>query len=473
MAGEPVGYLLSPDNYRRVGETVNAYERTGRAGPAMRRRGAIFQPVAGGKVYQCIYGTALRPGTVASPEDTSIYEPVALCVYLGTTGDDDLWNLRNDDVQLLQSLVVNLNIVGSDNLIVPDVFDEMKDDESITSITSEQLSDDVGLTALRTRFCQGYVGTGSVVIGNDTEAWYTVGPQVFEATIKKAWTDGTKNVQAKVTFNQGALDAGVSNNEIYDHISIRNPAQSAVFMNPEQPILVEFNQQEFFSDDDSYEDRFWFKDDVFGWLPVFNIVNLPPTIAITHTATETDIPPYGAVLEATGSDPTTGYLKVKRPDTYGSQWNAIVNGPATINAGESGDAQGGHGPFIAAYDPADGTPAFDERWGPRNATYLLKKNTGGFKVIGVVDSTKHLVLVDRDPMLSVRGTIASDCAPDTAQDLTVNTGPYGSESSTGQTITGIRNASDCTLKSGSGAKIHRAVYDWSVPGWEFDVGRTT
>lgn len=72
---------------------------------------------------------------------------------------------------------------------------------------------------------------------------------------------------------------------------------------------------------------------------------------------------------------------------------------------------------------------------------------------------------------SVRGTIASDCAPDTSQTMTIGQGSYGGESSESQTIS-VRNACDCTIKSGSGARVHRAVYDWGVPGWEFDVFRT-
>lgn len=70
----------------------------------------------------------------------------------------------------------------------------------------------------------------------------------------------------------------------------------------------------------------------------------------------------------------------------------------------------------------------------------------------------------------VRGTIASDCAPDTSQTLTIYTGAFGSEATATQTVS-VRNASDCTIKSGS-TKIHTARYSFSASGWQFIVGRT-
>ena len=167
-------------------------------------------------------------------------------------------------------------------------------------------------------------------------------------------------------------------------------------------------------------------------------------------------------------------VTIKQPDTYGCQYNALVADEGLLGNGYANQTYGAaqlDPPFIAAYDSTDGTPAFGDRWGPRASTWLLKKNTGGFFVIGVYDSTKHYALVWPAPMLSIRGTIASDAAPDSNNTLTVYTGAYGAEATTSQTIANVRNASDCTIKSGSGAKIHRAVYDWSVPGWEFDVGR--
>lgn len=190
----------------------------------------------------------------------------------------------------------------------------------------------------------------------------------------------------------------------------------------------------------------------------------------------TDCPAFGIMLTNGSVAKNDWFVDIgKKPDVYGCQYNFLVATQDGVKAGKFGGAQSGIGNrYVLAYDNSDGTPAAGENWGPRSATYLAKKNTGGFVVVKVVDSTNHWVLVRSEPMLSVRGTIASDLAPDTAGTLTVYTGAYGSEATTSQTIVGVRNASDCTIKSGS-SKIHTAMYDWSVGsggGWQFVVGRT-
>lgn len=69
----------------------------------------------------------------------------------------------------------------------------------------------------------------------------------------------------------------------------------------------------------------------------------------------------------------------------------------------------------------------------------------------------------------IRGKIASDCAPDSSQTMTLVSGAFGSESAGAYTVS-VRNASDCTIKSGT--KYHTARYSFSASGWQFIVGRT-
>jgi hypothetical protein len=88
----------------------------------------------------------------------------------------------------------------------------------------------------------------------------------------------------------------------------------------------------------------------------------------------------------------------------------------------------------ALYDTADGTPAFGESWGPRDATWKLKKNTGGFRVLGNADSTNGVVVVVSVPMMGffgktdaahakgANGTVSiywgSDAGTDTTENMT-------------------------------------------------------
>jgi hypothetical protein len=184
------------------------------------------------------------------------------------------------------------------------------------------------------------------------------------------------------------------------------------------------------------------------------------------------VPPFG-ILRVTGTTILANreILTCDQPNAYGSTYLHFINGPATVASGKTGKCFNGF-PVSAAFDIGDGTPAFGSMWGPRNGTWLLKKNTHGFRVVGLPDQVNGVVSVIREPMLTVRGTIAADAGPDTNSTLTVYTGAYGSEVTTSQTISNVRNSSDCTLKSGGGAKIHTAFYTPDNGTWQFDVGRT-
>ena len=65
-------------------------------------------------------------------------------------------------------------------------------------------------------------------------------------------------------------------------------------------------------------------------------------------------------------------LEVAKPNTFGAHTETIINGPRPI-------APGGYGTYTAGeivaglYDTADGTPAANEAWGPRNGVWKLKK----------------------------------------------------------------------------------------------------
>lgn len=193
----------------------------------------------------------------------------------------------------------------------------------------------------------------------------------------------------------------------------------------------------------------------------------------------TTVPAFGLVFingkQDYGDGVGDGYIdiKIKRPDAYGCQDNCLIvdqYGIDATGANSQGYAQI-YPPFRAAYDSSDGTPAAGEYWGPRSGSYLLRKNTGGFIVLGPYDTTNHFCLVLPSPMKSFRGQPTADVGAGASGTVTIYTGAYGSEASTGVTMANVKNNSSCTVK---GSQLCRCVWDWDSSGtlWEFDVGKT-
>lgn len=118
------------------------------------------------------------------------------------------------------------------------------------------------------------------------------------------------------------------------------------------------------------------------------------------------IPAYGVVLNSTPvqSGPNL-QISVKRPDIYGSQWNAFINDGSVIPGNGSGAAQSTQFPMIALYNPSDpnGAPTQGQFWGPRSGDYYLHSATGGFLVVNTYDSTNNLCLVVPAPMTDIYG----------------------------------------------------------------------
>ena len=208
-----------------------------------------------------------------------------------------------------------------------------------------------------------------------------------------------------------------------------------------------------------------------GGVPGLNHLDKIQWVTFRNDAATTAV--GGAILRITGfvvTDPENPFFTVDQPNTYGSQYLHAVNDETDVAAGSYGKCCLGQ-IVPALYDSGDGTPAFGEQWGPRSGTWKLKKNTGGFMVLGVAVSSRSLVLVTPAPMLVLRGQPTADVAAAATGTLTIYTGAYGSEATTGVTMAGVKNNSSCTVK---GSQIARAVWDGESAGtqWQFDVGKT-
>lgn len=275
----PKGYLVSKSNLQDMREVVRNYQRTPRTNLLRhKRRQQVFLPSAGNKVYQCVLGTRLRKGTAAKDKDeTEKREPVCLAVELGNVNDSKLQNFEQYALGLLRTLVEGSAAVDTDGTINQDQLDALSDDEQIKALIKDQLGESGSVVALRTRFAQGYVASGETVIGNDDEVWIG-GSLVWEVELQEKWTNGDGQFYlAYLSPNGPSIDSGdaPSNAErINDPIAVRDPHQyPSIYIPSGKTLLVEFRQQVWFDDDDSYEDQFWFDHEANRLIPIFDLIS--------------------------------------------------------------------------------------------------------------------------------------------------------------------------------------------------------
>ncbi|MFN0055921.1 MAG: hypothetical protein ACKV0T_27570 [Planctomycetales bacterium] len=152
------------------------------------------------------------------------------------------------------------------------------------------------------------------------------------------------------------------------------------------------------------------------------------------------IPAFG-IVRLTGVavlEPGRVVLTAGRPNTFGCQWQCAINGPTPIQADRLGVCT--RSPQVAAlYETADGTPHFGEQWGPRDGGWKLRKQTGGFGVVGVTNSTAGLVLVEPHPLLSFVGKTDAAHNKGATGTVSIFAGPLGSETDTLANMTGVHN----------------------------------
>lgn len=146
-------------------------------------------------------------------------------------------------------------------------------------------------------------------------------------------------------------------------------------------------------------------DSFFGQQAWFDFQNTDATL----------MPAFGvgiiADVKVVSADELTAF-KIAQPSSYGSQYNAVINGPVDVPANSYGRCTRS-GVVLALYDSSDGTPQFGDAWGPRSGTWKLKKNTGGFFCLGApTNTTLFLALFAPMPFLRFRGTADADIAID-------------------------------------------------------------
>lgn len=152
-------------------------------------------------------------------------------------------------------------------------------------------------------------------------------------------------------------------------------------------------------------------------------------------------------------------LEVAKANTFGAHADTIINGPRPIAAGGYGTYTAGE--IVAAlYDTADGTPAANEAWGPRNGVWKLKKNTGGYRIVGGVDSTNGVVIVRRAADVLFDGK--TDAAHNKGADGTVSiwSGSSTTLSDTNENVTAYNRYGN--VASGKWVKLVRQSHSWEI-----------
>lgn len=273
----PEGYLLSADHLKQLRAVVRDHHSQPNTRPRYRRRQPVFQPSTAGTVYQCVYGTRLRAGTAADDEDTSKREPVCLAIPLGDVSAGDLRNLTHNQVRRLRDILTSAGAIDKKGMISQKTIDDLVGNRRIGDIVGEQLGEAQSVRCLRTRFVPGYVGTGSVVIGNDDEAWHGIGGQVRTATIDSSIDDDSTDglYLATLTINQAAIDDEVASLLIDDYVVLRDEIAPGATMLEDWEVGVDFEQQIWFDDDTGYEPDYWYQHEERGWLPVFSVAHRP------------------------------------------------------------------------------------------------------------------------------------------------------------------------------------------------------
>lgn len=169
---------------------------------------------------------------------------------------------------------------------------------------------------------------------------------------------------------------------------------------------------------------------------------------------EETIPPFSCVKI---KSPADLYLEsnegiivfgAEKPAVYGSQYSHFFTRELSCVYGQLGQIQRTF-PAVAKYESADGTPTAGELWGPRSGFWGLKKNTGGFRVLKVLDVSQHLILVDRCPFLWYRGITNADIASGVDGTVSVWYGRNNSYTDTNFDMPDVANDLDLTVPASS------------------------
>lgn len=141
-----------------------------------------------------------------------------------------------------------------------------------------------------------------------------------------------------------------------------------------------------------------------------------------------------------------------KSNTYGSQYTHYLNGPVAVADGAYGTCTSVF-PAMAKHDGTT-SPTLGKLFGPRDDSWVLNKETGGFIVLKELPN--DIVIVERMPMLAFTGRFDSS----TSQGSTGTVSVYWQGSDTTQNITGVYAV------SGDFATTDDVNVSWLNERWE-------
>lgn len=382
------------------------------------RKGPKFPPGPGSRIYQCVFGPRLKKGTPRYPDDTERLEPVCICVIIGSATDTSIEQLSNRALFKINDAIDKAGVFDEAGILDEQSWDDFRSKD--VSDFDETVGSASGFELVRLRFCSGSVFPGVIISGNQEEGWHSSGPSVLTLEIddKVVDDDDEPNLySAKIIVNQAAVDAEkAEESQLVEELVMVRCDRQAGRGDLCQGIKIQaaVNPQTWLSNDTAYgeDGEYWYKPESQSsseqerWHMVLDCVSREG-YAFKNGSTQT-IVAFGcfkatALVEVESAN----VLDAQEPTTYGAQYFHYINGPEDVEPGEVGLCYR-DGIIPVLWDIQDSTPSVGENWGPRQnlqqAPWALRKNTGGFRIVGILDLENHIALVVADPMLTFVGS---------------------------------------------------------------------
>lgn len=171
-------------------------------------------------------------------------------------------------------------------------------------------------------------------------------------------------------------------------------------------------------------------------------------LAVLNESGET-IPGF-AVMQVSGWEPNRSgrdYIKVTKPDGAGEVF--LLNSPFPI-ADDTPGLASDYSFLYALYDDGE-TPAVDEAWGPESGSWKLKKDNGGFFIVGDEKGSGANARVRVSTASSAPGSTLQWC--EVTEEITAMTG-WGTWGSGG-----VQIKDDAGVNDGSPIEVENRSFD--------------
>lgn len=168
-------------------------------------------------------------------------------------------------------------------------------------------------------------------------------------------------------------------------------------------------------------------------------------IPFVNTSGE-EVPAY-ACMKVVGTTTVNGryILEIDKPDEYGAQWQHLINGPVAVPDGGYGTCTGNFPTRIASTGSTAG-----ELYGPRNNSWELTSNTGGFRAL----ETGVFV---REPMMVFAGKFTGTVSKGSTGTVTA----YWHGTTTSQTVSSVYAVSQA-FTSSDWVNVYKIANRWEA-----------